>query len=133
MEVDWDIIEELIEKDPFINFLGIKTKVISEGKVEARLDLRENHMRTGGMMNGGAISTLIDTAGGMAVLTLSKKNQVTVNLNINFLRPISVSPARAVGEVLKKGKNIFYVKVEAFDGENKLCAFATGTWFILED
>lgn len=130
---DWDIIEELINKDPFINFLGIKTKVIDQGKVEAILDLKENHMRRGGMMNGGAVSTLIDTAGGAAVLTIGRRNQVTTNLSINFLRPISKSPARAVGEVIKGGKNIFYVKIEVFDGDGKLGAYATGSWFIFNE
>lgn len=130
---DWSPLEELLNMDPFIKYLGIKTKVLQEGKAEALLELKENHMRFGGMMNGGAISSLIDTAGGAAVLTFSKRNQVTLNLNINFLRPVSKSPAKAIGEVIKGGKNICYAKIELYDGDNKLCAHATGSWFMFND
>jgi len=90
-------------------------------------------MRTGNMMNGGAIATMIDTAGGTAVITMSKSNQVTTNLNINYLRPIIKSPARAVGEVIKEGKRVYFVKMSVYDGDNNLCAFGTGTWYILRD
>ncbi len=130
---EWNIIEDLIERDPFIKYLGIKVNVIEAGKAEAILDLKDYHMRTGNMMNGGAIATMIDTAGGTAVLTLSKTNQVTTNLNINYLRPVIISPARAVGEVIKQGKRIYFVRMSVYDGDDNLCAFGTGTWYILKD
>jgi uncharacterized protein (TIGR00369 family) len=131
--IEWDIIKDLIEKDPFIKYLGIKINVIDTGKAEAILDLKEYHMRTGNMMNGGAIATMMDTAGGTAVITMSKSNQVTTNLNINYLRPIIKSPAKAVGEVIKEGKRVYFVKISVYDGDNNLCAFGTGTWYILRD
>lgn len=129
----WDIVEGLIDKDPFINLLGIKTRIIDEGRAEAILDLKEQHMRAGNIMNGGAIASLIDTAGGAAVLSKTMSNQVTLNLNLNFLKAISQSPVKAVGNVVKGGKNVFFVTVEVFDGDGKLCANATGSWFILRN
>jgi uncharacterized protein (TIGR00369 family) len=125
-----DILEGLVNRDPFMNNLGIKTKILEEGKAEALLHLEVKHMRIGNIVNGGVICSMVDIAGGAAVLSVNKKNQVTTDLHVNFLSPISESPARAVGEVIKKGRNICVAKVEVFDGKGKLCAYATGSWFI---
>ncbi len=128
-----DIMEHLVNKDPYSSLLGIKSKIIDDGKSESTLILEEKHMRLGNIVHGGVICSLVDMAGGTAVLSIGKKNQVTTNLDINFLRPISKSPARAVGQVIRKGKNICVAKVEVFDGEGKLCAYATGSWYIFKD
>jgi uncharacterized protein (TIGR00369 family) len=129
---EFDILEGLVNKDPFMNYLGIKTKILEEGKAEAVLNLEDMHMRLGNIVNGGVICAMVDIAGGAAVLSVNKKNQVTTDLHVNFLNPISKSPARAIGEVLKRGKNICVGKVEVFDGDGKLCAYATGSWFIFK-
>ncbi len=126
---DYSLIEELIQKDPFINYLGLKVKVLGEGKAEATVDLKNELMRTGDIMNGGAIASIIDTAGGTAVLTLSKSNQVTVNLNINYLKAIGNGPVRAVAEVTRPGNRVYYVDIKVYDGNNELCAHATGVWY----
>jgi len=98
---DYPMIEKLIMNDPFINYLGIKVRILGDGKAEATVDFKKELMRSGDIMNGGAIASLIDTAGGTAVLTLSKSNQVTVNLNLNFLKAIDNGPVKAVAEVTK--------------------------------
>ncbi|MGC8645539.1 MAG: PaaI family thioesterase [Thermoplasmata archaeon] len=130
---DLKIVEELVNRDPFLNYIGIKTRIIEPGKAESVLEIEEKHLRLGGIMNGGAISAMVDIAGGAAILSVTGKNQVTINLDINFLSPISKSPARAVGSVIRKGRNICVAKVEIFDGEGKLCTYATGSWFIFND
>jgi uncharacterized protein (TIGR00369 family) len=130
---DQDIMEQLVNRDPFVNCVGIKTRILDEGSAESTLNLENKHMRLGNIVNGGVICALVDIAGGTAVLSVSKRNQVTTNLDINFLYPLSKSPARAVGKVIRKGKNICVVKVEVFDGEGKLCAYATGSWFIFNE
>ncbi|MGC8617416.1 MAG: PaaI family thioesterase [Thermoplasmata archaeon] len=122
-----------MNKDAFMNYVGIKTKILREGKAESILHLEDKHLRLGNFVNGGVICSLVDIAGGTAVLSTGKRNQVTTDLNINFLNPLSKSPARAVGEVIRKGRNICVAKVEVFDGDGKLCAYATGSWFIFQD
>ncbi|MEM0128164.1 MAG: PaaI family thioesterase [Thermoplasmatales archaeon] len=130
---DLKIIEELVNKDPFMNYIGVRTRIVEPGRAEAILDIEEKHLRLGGILNGGVISSLVDIAGGAAILSLTEKNQVTINLDINFLAPISKSPAKSVGTVVKSGKTIYVAKVEIFDGNGKLCAYATGSWFIFND
>lgn len=130
---DREIIEQLVNRDPFMNYVGVRTRILEEGKAESVLDLESKHMRLGDFVNGSVICSLVDIAGGTAILSTTKKNQVTTDLHINFLYPISKSPARAVGSVIRKGKNLCTAKVEVFDGENRLCAYATGSWFIFND
>jgi uncharacterized protein (TIGR00369 family) len=128
-----EIMEQLVNRDTFMNYVGIRTKILEEGKAESILNLENKHMRLGNFVNGGVICSLVDIAGGTAVLSASKKNQVTTDLHINFLYPLSKTPARAVGQVIRKGRNICVAKIEVFDGDGKLCAYATGSWFIFND
>lgn len=127
------MVEALVNEDPFMNYIGVKTRILEKGRVESTLDLKEKHMRVGNFANGGVICSLVDIAGGTAVLSVTGMNQVTTDLHINFLYPLSKSPAKAVGTIIRKGKNLCVAKVEVFDGADKLCAYATGSWFIIKD
>jgi uncharacterized protein (TIGR00369 family) len=128
-----EVMEQMLNRDPFMTSIGIKTKILEEGKAESTLDLEGRHMRLGNIANGGVICSMIDMAGGSAVLSTTRKNQVTTDLHVNFLSPLVKSPARAVGQVIRKGRNICVAKVEVFDGDGKLCSYGTGSWFILNE
>jgi uncharacterized protein (TIGR00369 family) len=67
----------------------------------------------------------------MAVFTLVEgSNQVTVNLNTNFIRKIDKGPLKVTADVVRKGRNIAFARMEITDAEGKLCADATGSWYI---
>ena len=127
-----DIIKRLIEQDPFLKTLGVKVISFSNGRCKISVEFKESLTRTGGIMNGGAIATLADAAGGCAVLTCNEGNdQVTVDLDISFLRPIRKGPVTAEAKVTKKGISISFADISIFDGSKTLCAIAKGTWFFM--
>ncbi len=131
MEEKYEFIKEILERDPFIQYVGIKVLEIGEGYAKVSMDFRREITRYGNIVNGGAIATLADTAGGTSVLSLmTGKNQVTVNLNINYLNAIDNGPVIAEGRVIRKGQHIVFSSIEIYDGKGKLCAHATGSWFL---
>ncbi len=120
-----------VRNDPFLKSFNLRVLKAEDGEVIIECDLQEHLKRVGDIMNGGAVMSLVDTAGGLCIITSENLlNQVTSSLTVNFLRPISKGPVTAKGKLVKAGKNLAYVEVEVTDGEGKLSARAIGTWFV---
>ncbi|MCL4400418.1 PaaI family thioesterase [Candidatus Parvarchaeota archaeon] len=130
--MDNKAIRQVIESDPFLKYVGVKVLVLKEGYCKISVDFREELTRFGGLLNGGAIATLADAAGGCSVLTLNDgSNQVTAQLDISFLKPIRSGPVIAEANVIKKGKSLSFADVQVYDGDGDKCAVAKGIWFFV--
>lgn len=125
-----EILKEVLESDPFLKYIGIKVEKISEGSCVLYMDFKQEVTRFGGMVNGGAIATLADAAGGCAALTSNLGyNEVTVDLEVTYLRPVTEGPVKAISKVIKSGKNLAYALIEVYDGKGNLCSLVKGTYF----
>jgi uncharacterized protein (TIGR00369 family) len=54
---------------------------------------------------------------------------LTIELTVNFLKPLKKEPFRAIGRELRSGRTTAVAEAEMRDGENELCAIALGTWY----
>ncbi|MFP3283161.1 MAG: PaaI family thioesterase [Nitrososphaeria archaeon] len=128
-----DVLRELLEADPFLKALGVKVESIAPGDCVLRLDFREELTRFGGIMNGGAIATLMDAAGGCAALAYNLgRNEVTVDLSISYMKPVAEGPVRARANLVRGGKALAFVEMKLEDGRGELCAAAKGTYMYLD-
>ena len=84
---------------PFARHLGIELEEIDAGTAtlgfEIKPELKQNH----GVVHGGAIASLIDSATAFAIISLLPPDEhaTTVDLTISYLRPLTKGRARAVG------------------------------------
>lgn len=125
-------IKQIIENDPFLKYIGVKVLELKDGYCKLSVVFKHDLTRSGGILNGGAIAGLADAAGGCAVLTANPgKNQVTVDLNLSFLRPIKKGPVVAEARVTKTGKTLSFADIKISDGDKEECAVANGTWFFV--
>ena len=131
MTVGPEEITKLLKMDGFLKNFTIEVKEASNGRFVIEMPLEEKVMRIGGIMNGGAIMALCDLVGGLSILTKDDvMNQVTINIDVNFLRPIAKGPVRAVGESVRIGKTIGYSEMVIYDGNGEECAKGSGNWFL---
>ncbi|MCL4399158.1 PaaI family thioesterase [Candidatus Parvarchaeota archaeon] len=131
--MDEDNIKQIIENDPFLKYVGIKILEIGEGRCKLSMGFRHEVTRSGGIMNGGAISTLADAAGGCAVVTVNGgKNQVTVELDVSFMRPIKTGPVIAEARVTKTGRSMSFADIDVYDGKGVKCATVKGIWYFVD-
>lgn len=127
-------ISEVLSKEPVFSFIGANIVELKEGYAKLSIPFKPEITRRGGVLHGGIIMTAMDIVGGLVTLTVNDgKDQVTQELKINFLEPMSKGPFTCEGQVIRKGKNTVVVEIKFFDSENKLGAIALGTWFILRD
>lgn len=114
--------------------LGTKFIKIERGYAELKFDYKPDLTRSGGILHGGAVMGILDEVSGIAAATVNPgDSQVTMELKINFMRPLSQknTPFKAVGKVLRTGKTTIVVHGEIYDREGNICAASLGTWYIL--
>jgi len=122
---------QILQLDNFLKNFNIDIVEAFPGFLKLKLSLGKNLLRPGNIMNGGAIMSILDAAGGLSVMTYGDAiDEFTVNMTTNFLLPVRDGPVIATSKVEKGGKTIYFVKMKLYDGKGNLCAYATGNWMI---
>jgi len=118
---------------PIARLLGFNIVEVGEGQAVMELDDGTKHANPMGTLHGGVICDVADAAMGMAYYsTLGEEESfTTIELKINFLKPVWEGLIRAEGKVIKRGKTIGLLQCEETDNKNNLVAFATSTCMTL--
>ena len=107
----------------------------SPGEVVAALDLEERHLNPNGVVAGGVLFTLIDTAMGKAVFSVLNEGQVCASLEVStrFLKGVGSGRIEADVSVIKAGRRIITVEARVH-GEpgRQLLAVATATFAVID-
>jgi uncharacterized protein (TIGR00369 family) len=82
----------------------------------------------GGHFHGGAIASLIDVAGDMALAMALGGGIPTINLRIDYLRPGSGAALTAHATARRAGRTIGVVDIDVLDEAGKLVAIGRGTY-----
>ena len=109
---------------PFNQWLDMQVVSSVEGKVELRLDWREDFAQYNGFLHAGIIGGLIDTAAGFAAVTKIGPALVS-HYSVNMMRPAIGDYFIAYGEVVQTGRKQTFTRAEIFalkDGQQKLVA-----------
>ncbi|WP_232662994.1 PaaI family thioesterase [Pseudonocardia sp. TRM90224] len=115
---------------PFTRLLGATAVASTPEQVRLRLDWDETRCTTAGLMHGGALMALADSAGGLcAFLNLPEgaTGTATVTSATNFLRPVRSGHVEAVATPLNVGRTVIVVDTVLRDGDGRLCARVTQT------
>jgi len=113
--------------------IGFEAKDIADGRATVRLAAGPQHANPMGTLHGGILCDIADAAMGMAFAsTLAPEESfTTVELKINFFRPIWQAELRAKGTVVQRGRSIGYVECDITDEQNRLVAKAASTCMVL--
>jgi uncharacterized protein (TIGR00369 family) len=121
---------------PHSQALGIRFVSLAEGRVTLALPYDERFIGNPltGVLHGGAITTLLDGACGMAVYV--KLDQpipiATLDLRIDYLRPATAGrEVHGRAECVRVTRSVAFVRCEAFHPDGDLVAVANGTFMIL--
>lgn len=123
-------IQKALDDLPFAKLIGIELDQISEGVATLGLQVRNNLTQNNGVVHGGAIASLIDTAAAFAIVSLlsSGERVTTVDLTVSYLRPLTTGRARATARVVRAGRRLITVSGEVLDDGGKLVATALTTY-----
>lgn len=123
-------VEAAREAVPFLKLLGVEVESVGSGSATLLLPVREEIKRNDGIVHGGAIASVIDSAFAFAIIPLLGDNErtTTVDLTIHYLRPLRGGVAKTVARVVRAGRRVITVSAELFDENGKLAATALSTY-----
>ena len=132
-DVDLGRIRKALAKVPFAELLGIELTAAIVGSATLQMLIRDDLKQIHGVMHGGAIASLIDTATAFAIVTLLPPQEkfTTVDLMVNYLRPLQSGSATATARVVRSGRRLITVSADVLDDHGNLAATALSTYLRL--
>src|SRR5260370_24755729 len=93
---------------PVGRLIGFEAKEIAEGRATVTLSAGPQHANPMGTLHGGILCDIADAAMGMAFAsTLAPKESfTTVELKINFFRPVWDAHLKAEGKDVRRGQSL---------------------------
>jgi uncharacterized protein (TIGR00369 family) len=132
------IVRGEVPPPPMAKLLDIDVVEIGEGRATFEGTPGEQHYNPIGVVHGGYVATLLDSAMGCAVETLQSAGTgyTTLELKVNFTRPLTVDTGRVLAEgiVVHAGSRVATAEARLFSARTgKLLAHGTSTLLILGD
>ncbi len=120
---------------PVATLIGFTLASIDPGHAVIEFTAEERHANPMGTLHGGILCDVADAAMGMAWAATLEDGETftTLELKINFLKPVWTGKLVATGRVVKGGRTIGLVECDIVDDAHKLVARASSTVMTLRD
>lgn len=125
---------ERFEPPPIARLLGFDTPTrMAQGEAVIPMQVDGRHANPMGTVHGGVLCDLADAAMGMALATTLAEGEsfTTLELKINFLKPVWEARLEARGRIVKKGRSTALLEADLTDAGGSLVARASSTCMIL--
>jgi uncharacterized protein (TIGR00369 family) len=111
---------------------GFVVQHVERGKVTMRMPVNARHKQVHGVVHGGVLAALADTAGGLATYMACPRGArvATVEMKINFLEAVEAGHVTAEAEVVRLGRHIAVTDCDLRDDSGRLVAKALMTFFV---
>jgi uncharacterized protein (TIGR00369 family) len=121
---------------PIAALLGFRLAEVEIGRAVFECEPDESAYNPIGLVHGGLVCTLADSAAGCAVHSTLQAGFVftSIDLTVSYLRPVTTNSGalRAIGIVTKPGRRVAFATVEVLDAAGKLVATAAGSCLVME-
>jgi uncharacterized protein (TIGR00369 family) len=125
---------DLFATMPFSQLLGIEVVEQSPQRVRAQLAWSAERCTTGGLMHGGALMGLADSAGAVCAFLNLPDGAVgtsTIESKTNFLRGVRDGVVTATSRVLHRGRTVIVIETELTQEDDRLVGKVTQTQTVL--
>src|SRR5262249_5375251 len=133
MATSLELAEKFLRGDapppPIARLLGFRPTAMEPGRAVFEMEVDDRYHNPMGTLHGGIYCDLADAAMGYAYpATLAAgETFTTVELKINFFRPVRRGKLIADARVIKAGSKLGYLECDVKDQEGKLVAKAAST------
>ena len=121
-----EAIAAFVPSSPFVGHLGIRLEELELDRAVLSLPFDERLATFGDVVHGGAIATLIDTAGMTVAWSDSEPAEslrgATVSMNVDYVAAARGTDLRAVATVLRRGGTLCFCEVSVTDDTGTVVA-----------
>ncbi|MFD0697060.1 PaaI family thioesterase [Paenibacillus sp. GCM10027628] len=116
----------------FWGFLGCEFVSMEAGVVTVALDAKPHHLNLIGIVHGGVLSSLLDNAMGIVIMTARPEEKVvTTNLNVHFVSPLKEGKLFVTAEIVHQSRKMITTQGRVTDSEGNLGTIGTGTFRVI--
>ena len=126
--------EQVFEKFFLAKFIGLNFEYLPEhvndsdiSVLKITFDVNEMLLNPQGSLHGGVMATVMDISMGH-LLNKTVGKGATIELKIQYLRPVREGRVTCEGRFIKKGRKLSFMESRLSDQAGKLAAVATATW-----
>jgi uncharacterized protein (TIGR00369 family) len=125
--------QRFTRRPPVSELIGFEVPEAGDGRAVVTLHAGTQHSNPMGTLHGGILCDIADAAMGVAFASTLAEGEsfTTVELKINFLRPVREAHLRAQGRVIHRGRTVGYVECDITDENGKLIAKSNSTCLVL--
>ena len=127
-------VPEFMMKTPYLSTFPLEITKYENDDIELRLKFRENFTNDGTVYHGGVIATVVDTAGALAAWSNHDFNKgakaSTVSIALQYIAAAKKSDLIVKAFAKKRGKELIFVEIDAYDENSNLVAHALQTYRI---
>jgi uncharacterized protein (TIGR00369 family) len=118
---------------PVAQLIGFRLTAIEPGRATVELTADERHWNPMGTLHGGILCDIADAAMGIAYASTLGEGELftTLEMKINFLKPVWNAKLTAVGHIVKQGRTVGLVECDVSDEKGSLVARASSTCMTL--
>ncbi len=133
-----EFIQELIHivnTSPYPSHMSMRLAMIDIDMADIELETGPCHLQPYGIVHGGVLATLIDTATFWAAFMRIPEDAglVNIDLKLNYLKPVINGRLKAEGRAIRSGNSISYAEARVLDKDGELIAHGTSTLMTLPD
>jgi uncharacterized protein (TIGR00369 family) len=126
-------LRKLMEEMPFNKLVGIRLVRIHKDGVTIACKLRPDLFNAAGVLHGGVTATVADSAMGIAVtMRLGRIAATTVEMKLNYLRPVRGGRVTARARILRMGTTLCIGRVDLFNDSKEQVGAALVTYMLLK-
>ncbi len=132
-----DLIEQVLRGEspppPIARLIGFTLASVEPGRAVIEFEAAERHANPMGTLHGGVLCDIADAAMGMAYASRLDEGETftTLELKMNFVKPVWTGKLIAKGSVVGGGRTIGLVECRIHDTRGRLIAHATSTCMTL--
>ena len=136
MAKSWEKMQGMVgrrDAAPISKLIGFTITAISEGEAVIDFTAGPEHANPMGTLHGGILCDIADAAMGIAFASALEDGDsfTTLELKINYLKPVWNADLRATATIVKNGKTVGLVQCDIVDSKGALVARATSTCLTL--
>ena len=122
-------LKKLVREAPYPSHMSMELAEIDIHTAVVELTLGDCHMQPFGIVHGGVLATMIDTATFWAAFLRLPDGVGLVNmdLKLNYLKAVEKGVLRAEGKCLRYGRSVSYAESSVVDEAGELVAHGTST------
>jgi uncharacterized protein (TIGR00369 family) len=119
---------------PVARLIGFRLTAVKTGEAVIEFEATDAHANPMGTLHGGVLCDIADAAMGLAYASALGEDEsfTTLELKINFLKPVWKGKLLAVGRVVKQGRTVGLVECDVTDEGGALVARSTSTCLTLK-